>query len=48
MRYGLPMLGLCIPSMESFMIRNRFAVLATALSLALPMAATAAQAQVTQ
>jgi len=30
------------------MIRTRFAVLATALSLALPMAATTAQAQVTQ
>jgi hypothetical protein len=30
------------------MIRTRFAVLATALSLALPLAATTAQAQVTQ
>jgi hypothetical protein len=38
------MLGLCIPPTELTMIRNRFAVFATALTLALPMAAANAQA----
>jgi hypothetical protein len=38
------MLGLCIPPTEFTMIRNRFAVLATALTLAMPMAAANAQA----
>jgi hypothetical protein len=38
------MLGLCIPPTEFTMIRNRFAVLATALTMALPMAAAKAQA----
>ena len=38
------MLGLCIPPTEFALIRNRFAVFATALTLALPIAAASAQA----
>ena len=47
MRYGLPMQRLCNPPMKFTMIRNRFAVFAAALTLALPMAAATARAQVT-
>jgi hypothetical protein len=44
-RDGLPMLGLYIPAMECTMIRNRFAVFAAALTLAVGLSARPALAQ---